>query len=169
MEFGFCKCIHWRGWKLKMQPQRLCVCMYFSEISESLLRSTPTVSEEAIIHRRRHYIYFLRGKCKWTYGVRGFCANIKRTDRGGVELYTGVTGGVFKTRWYQHCVDIRKYDPIDGSYGKGRLHRICPTTSRGVSWPSSNLQSTESVEWNSKIVSFYSFFHEKSVSSILPA
>ena len=26
------------------------------------------------------------------------CANIKRTYRGGVELYTGVTGGGFKTR-----------------------------------------------------------------------
>ena len=35
---------------------------------------------------------------------------VTRTDTGAKETYTGLTGGPFKTRWYAHCTDIRKYD-----------------------------------------------------------
>ena len=39
--------------------------------------------------------------------------DIKRTDSGGVECYTGLIGGR-KKRWWKHCDDIRRYDPNDG-------------------------------------------------------
>ena len=45
-------------------------------------------------------------------------AKITRLDSGGVEYYTGLTGGLFKIRWHAHNRDIRTYDPNDGSHGK---------------------------------------------------
>ena len=45
-------------------------------------------------------------------------AKITRQDTGAVEYYTGLTGGMFKKRWYKHIADIRNYNPDDGSFGK---------------------------------------------------
>ena len=38
-------------------------------------------------------------------------AKITRQDTGAVEYYTGLTGGMFKKRWYKHIADIRNYNP----------------------------------------------------------
>ena len=61
-----------------------------------------------------------------------YWCEVTRTDTGAKETYTGLTGGPFKTRWYAHCTDIRKYDkdnPRQGTslsryVGKLKLRKI---------------------------------------------
>ena len=65
--------------------------------------------------RSKKHLCPLPGQC--TVDANGpvesvvYRAEIKRTDTGGVEFYTGLTGGTFKKRWWKHCDDIGKRIP----------------------------------------------------------
>ena len=98
-----------------------------SSHNKKALADDPVADDEPVqpvcnCQKSKRHLCPLPGQC--TVDANGpvesvvYRAEIKRTDTGGVEFYTGLTGGAFKKRWYQHCVDIRKYDPNDGSYGK---------------------------------------------------
>ena len=52
---------------------------------------------------------------------------VTRTDSGARETYIGLTGGTFKSRWYGHIGDIRRYDknnPKQEHIGKLRSENI---------------------------------------------
>jgi hypothetical protein len=57
---------------------------------------------------------------------------VTRTDTGARETYIGLTGGTFKTRWYGHIGDIRRYDRNNPKQGTALSRHIGKLRSENI-------------------------------------